>query len=148
MLRLLVALDFSDCSRHALHTALAVARRATPCHVTLLTVLDARSAEAAARDDALREVEQAVAQLNKLLHELVEARGEGPLPAEAHTHFMAVRGAAAEQIVAAAQSERADAVIMGTHGRTGLDRLLVGSVAETVVRLAPCSVLTVKPPKK
>jgi nucleotide-binding universal stress UspA family protein len=37
-----------------------------------------------------------------------------------------------------------DLIVMGTHGRTGLGRLLMGSVAETVLRKAPCPVLTVK----
>ena len=50
------------------------------------------------------------------------------------------------EIVAVATDERADLVIMGTHGRGGMSRLLLGSVAERVVRLAPCPVLTVRKP--
>jgi nucleotide-binding universal stress UspA family protein len=50
-----------------------------------------------------------------------------------------------EQIVAAAEEEKADMLVLGTHGRSGLNRLLLGSVAERVVRLAPCPVLTVRP---
>ena len=50
-----------------------------------------------------------------------------------------------EQIVAAAAEERADMIVIGTHGRSGIDRLLLGSVAERVVRTAPCPVLTVRP---
>jgi universal stress protein A len=38
-------------------------------------------------------------------------------------------------------------IVMGTHGRSGLDRLLLGSVAERVIRLAPCPVLTVRQAK-
>jgi nucleotide-binding universal stress UspA family protein len=49
-----------------------------------------------------------------------------------------------EEIVRVASAERADMIVMGTQGRTGLDRLLLGSVAERVVRLAPCPVLTVR----
>jgi nucleotide-binding universal stress UspA family protein len=37
--------------------------------------------------------------------------------------------------------------VMGTHGRSGLDRILLGSVAERVIRLAPCPVLTVRQPE-
>ncbi len=148
MLRLLVALDFSDCSRPALSAAVAVATRAGPCHLTLLTVLEPRVAsEHAQQVDAFAEVERAIGRLHDLLNAAVEARGEGPLDKAIHTHFIAERGAPAERIVAVAQREHADAVVVGTHGRTGFDRLLLGSVAETVVRLAHCSVLTVKPPK-
>ena len=50
-----------------------------------------------------------------------------------------------EEIVQAAADERADLIVMGTLGRTGLDRLLLGSVADRVVRRAPCPVLTVRP---
>ncbi len=50
------------------------------------------------------------------------------------------------EIVALATDERADLVLMGTHGRGGIDRALLGSVADRVVRLAPCPVLTVREP--
>jgi nucleotide-binding universal stress UspA family protein len=55
-------------------------------------------------------------------------------------------GDAAEEILRVAQESNADLIVMGTHGRTGLGRLLMGSVAEEVVRKAPCPVLTVKAP--
>ena len=52
-----------------------------------------------------------------------------------------------EEIVKIAGVERVDMIVMGTHGRSGLDRLLLGSVAERVIRLAPCPVLTVRQAK-
>jgi nucleotide-binding universal stress UspA family protein len=55
-------------------------------------------------------------------------------------------GDAVEAILGMAQEVQADLLVMGTHGRTGLGRLLMGSVAEQVVRQAPCPVLTVKTP--
>jgi nucleotide-binding universal stress UspA family protein len=48
----------------------------------------------------------------------------------------------ADAIVEFARSEGADLIVMGTHGRSGLSRLLMGSVAEEVLRKAPCPVLT------
>jgi nucleotide-binding universal stress UspA family protein len=60
-------------------------------------------------------------------------------------HPMAM-GSEAEGILAAAAEEKADLIVMGTHGRGGLSRLLMGSVAEHVLRKAPCPVLTVKAP--
>lgn len=56
-------------------------------------------------------------------------------------------GDAATEIVKFAADRRADVIVIGTHGRTGLDRLMMGSVAERVVRDAPCSVLVVKLPR-
>ena len=53
-------------------------------------------------------------------------------------------GHPADTIVRIAQERDADLIVMGTHGRTGLQHVLLGSVAEKVVRLAPCPVLTVR----
>ena len=58
-----------------------------------------------------------------------------------------VQGGAAEEILQVAQERKCDLIVMGTHGRTGLGRLLMGSVAEQVVRKASCPVLTVKTPQ-
>jgi nucleotide-binding universal stress UspA family protein len=54
-------------------------------------------------------------------------------------------GSPAAEIVAAASDLHADLVCIGTHGRGGLARVILGSVAELVVRQAPCPVLTVRP---
>jgi nucleotide-binding universal stress UspA family protein len=56
------------------------------------------------------------------------------------------QGDPATQILRIAQETGCDLVVMGTHGRTGLDRLIMGSVAEEVVRRASCPVVTVKAP--
>ncbi len=53
-------------------------------------------------------------------------------------------GKPAEQILRVAQERKADLIVMGTHGRTGLQHIVLGSVAEKVVRLAPCPVLAVR----
>jgi nucleotide-binding universal stress UspA family protein len=57
-----------------------------------------------------------------------------------------VQGTAYEQIVAHSQAVGADLIVMGTHGRRGVSHLFMGSVAERVVRMAPCPVLTVRSP--
>ena len=54
-------------------------------------------------------------------------------------------GYAAEEILSAIEEEKADLLIMGTHGRKGIDRILFGSVAEKVVKGAKCPVLTIRP---
>jgi nucleotide-binding universal stress UspA family protein len=53
-------------------------------------------------------------------------------------------GPATGEILATAAEAKADLIVMGTHGRTGIGRLVLGSVAEEVLRKAPCPVLTVK----
>lgn len=52
-----------------------------------------------------------------------------------------------EQVLACARDSKADIIVMGTHGHTGLKHALLGSTAERVVRLAECPVLTVRTPK-
>ena len=58
-----------------------------------------------------------------------------------------VVGHPSDNLVQYATDESIDLVVMGTHGRTGLSRLLMGSVAEAVVRRSPCPVLTIKQPE-
>ena len=62
---------------------------------------------------------------------------------ELKVRLIVLRGSAADEIVRVAEEEKADLIVIATHGRTGLDRLIFGSVAEKVVRLAKCPVLTV-----
>jgi nucleotide-binding universal stress UspA family protein len=57
-----------------------------------------------------------------------------------------LEGDPASEIVRLAKSEHADLIVLGTHGRTGIERLLLGSTAEQVLRRAPCPVLAVKEP--
>lgn len=53
-------------------------------------------------------------------------------------------GSPAREIIIKADREKADMIIMGTHGRTGMEHVLLGSVAEKVIRLAKCPVLTIR----
>ena len=57
-----------------------------------------------------------------------------------------VQGAAVPEILQAAGETKCDVIVLGTHGRTGLGRFLIGSVAEQIVRRAPCPVVAVKTP--
>ena len=75
-------------------------------------------------------------QIDKLV---AKAKGAG-----VRVRPLLLEGAAADRIVRAARSYHADLVVIGTHGRTGLARVFLGSVAERVVGTAPCPVLTVR----
>jgi nucleotide-binding universal stress UspA family protein len=59
--------------------------------------------------------------------------------------YLVATGVPIEKILDAAVDHRIDLVVLATHGRTGIKRLIIGNVAERVVRHAPCPVLTVKP---
>ena len=70
-----------------------------------------------------------------------------PLDPSIRVQHVLLEGDPATEIVQYAQDADMDLIVMGTHGRTGLERLLMGSVAEKVMREAKCSVLVVKLPR-
>jgi universal stress protein A len=75
--------------------------------------------------------------LKQFCHEWVEE-----LP---KVRYLVANGNPFEKILDAAKDHRIDLIVLATHGRTGVKRLLIGNVAEKVVRHAPCPVLTLKP---
>lgn len=133
-MRVLVALDYSDCSKMACRW---VVIRLAALKVTELIfhhACDSTENELVALEKALGELRQFVA-----------GCWEDPLPDDLEVRYAVTAGKAADEILAAAANHKVDTVVMGTHGRTGFDRFLLGSVAESVVRLAPCTVVVVKP---
>jgi nucleotide-binding universal stress UspA family protein len=80
--------------------------------------------------------------LRKMLHKIEPTDSTVP-----YEHRL-ISGEPARAIVRLAKDEDVDMILMGTHGRTGLSRTLMGSVAEAVVRRAECPVLTYKQPAK
>ncbi len=69
-----------------------------------------------------------------------------PVDPSVEVEYHVLEGDASDQILKAAQDAKADLIVMGTHGKSGFTRLLMGSVAESVLRHAPCPVLTVRGP--
>ena len=63
-------------------------------------------------------------------------------------HTEMLEGVPAKEIVEFAEKKKADLIVMGTTGKTGLERILLGSVAERVIKNAHCPVLVVKKPKE
>jgi nucleotide-binding universal stress UspA family protein len=88
------------------------------------------------------ELLQAIERASKELGEVCADAQKG-IPARVQGHVRV--GDADREIVQLASDIAADLVVVGTHGRSGIERVLLGSVAEQVVRRAPCAVLTVKP---
>lgn len=128
--------DFSKPSEHAFELACALARD-YGAHLVVLHVVSPPSVvftEGAVPPDIEFLVDEARARLEQL---------KGPDPSFAFERRIA-HGQAVESILQAIHELDADLVVLGTHGHTGLKRLLMGSVAEQVLRKSPCPVLTVK----
>jgi nucleotide-binding universal stress UspA family protein len=131
--RILIPTDFSGPSDRALQVACALARD----HGAELVILHAVPAAAVIYGPPPEEY------LEHLREELKRLGAADPKTRVVHE---LVEGDPARAILRAAREAGCDLIVMGTHGRTGLDRLLMGSVAEEVVRNAPCPVLAVKLP--
>jgi nucleotide-binding universal stress UspA family protein len=141
--RILHPTDFSPASRAAFARAVAEARadRAELLLVHVLSSVTPFAADEYMSPQTYTQLQRSLeAQGRKQLDKLV-ARAKG---AGARVRGLLVEGIAADAIVRAARSSRADVIVMGTHGRTGFARLLMGSVAQRVVGTAPCPVLTVR----
>lgn len=138
----LVPVDFSEHSHRALLYGEALAAR-TGAELDVLHVLPEMSfpdpyfAEAAQIRAMAKAAQERVPEA--LDRNVREVLGEG---VDVHTHLEV--GTPAATIVRVAEEEAIDQVVLSSHGRTGLERMLLGSVAEGVVRRAPCPVLTVK----
>ena len=136
MVTILVPTDYSSCSISAMKHAASLARGAKGS-LLILHVMESGSQfllpEAEEQKNPLRrEVDQFLKSLKQ---------SEPPL----HYEELHVEGIPVPAILSAATDAKADLIVMGTTGRTGLRRLILGSVAEEVCRRAPCPVLTLKP---
>ena len=87
--------------------------------------------------------DEILADAERRLREFVDKKGSSPVIVETR----AVTGDPFWEICQIAEQEPADLIVMGSHGRTGLAHVLLGSVAERVVRHAPCPVLVARLPK-
>ena len=143
---LLVATDFSDASRAATTYALRLAR-ALRAQLYLLHVVpenDIRLMTAISQHlessiTPTRLTEVFYAEADTRLAQLVEEAHAADVVQER----LVVTGEPAETIMSWAAAKQAQLILLGTHGRRGLEHVLMGSVAERVLRQAPCAVLVV-----
>ncbi len=91
--------------------------------------------------------EAALRRYREQAEEMIGALVEVLKPTGLDVQGLVVEGDPADAIVAAAEREAADLVVIATHGRTGWRRLVFGSVAEKVIRHAACPVLTIREPR-
>jgi nucleotide-binding universal stress UspA family protein len=139
----LVPIDFSEYSLHALDYAVELAGKLY-ARLTLLHVIQSLPVGGADMGITLpyAYIENLEAELRRSLEsyrERITAKG-------LLSDSVIVHGVPFQEIIETARARQVDLIIMGTHGRTGILHVLLGSVAEKVVRLAPCPVLVTRRP--
>jgi universal stress protein A len=145
--RLLVPYDFSAYAAHALQWALALAER-WGAKVMLLHITPVFSGVTYGRGMLLSDLHKAeaafVVRAEQGLQEVAAAQHRPTVTIETH----ALMGESVwNEICQAARREEEDLIVMGSHGHSGLAHVLLGSVAEWVVRHAPCPVLVARLPR-
>jgi universal stress protein A len=140
-LKVMVPVDFSEASRRALAWAFDYATRA-PVELHLIHVVEDRIGDVPARERYDAEVraimEQAESELRRMVPDTKERERLGTIAEHV------VRGSAAAEILRLAKKLEAEMIVMGSRGRSALAELLLGSVADKVVRAAKCPVVIVR----
>jgi nucleotide-binding universal stress UspA family protein len=147
--QILVPVDFSEYSQAALHYAAELARplgaevdvlhvSEAPIFVPYGSTIDAGVSDPSLIDMFLRRSEQALREF------VADAAKRGDVVRGSRTEM----GSPAQAITDFAKTNGYDLIVIGTHGRSGISRALLGSVAERVVRLARCPVLSVRSKSK
>jgi nucleotide-binding universal stress UspA family protein len=140
---ILVPHDFSETAEHALAVALELAERLS-AKVILMHAYEVPTygfpEGPAMTPEMSRQIESAAG--SALASVAKRCRRPG-----VDVEVVLRQGSAWTEIGAVAKETNADLIVIGTHGRRGVARVLIGSVAERVVRTAPCPVLTVRGPQ-
>lgn len=139
--KILCPIDYSDCSARALRYAAGMALKDSAV-LYLIHVVDKRVFD---YGGPIYEVpvaldSETIAKLEEKLRESVPKEVRGDIQVET----LVTMGIPVEEILKVANEEEVDIVVMGTHGRTGIAHSIMGSVAENMVRRAPCPVLVVR----
>lgn len=147
--RVVAAIDMSEASHRVLRRALLIANAAAGSEVHVVLVVDPPAVGLA--PEAVMTVEtssDSLTQLTQFVDEQAKALAaqHGSLQIGRITAHL-LTGAPSREITWLAAHIEADLIVIGTHGRTGIKRALLGSVAERVVRLSGCAVLVERPKK-
>jgi len=137
---ILVATDFSEGSDEALAAALEVGKQ-TGAALELVHVLDVGDSQRS--PFGLINYTGDAGGLTATIDRELATRADRATAAGLHCYGRILEGGPYQEIVREARDANADLIVIGTHGRRGLAHMLLGSVAEQVVRHAPCPVLTV-----
>ena len=141
---ILVPSDFSECSDEALRYGLELARR-FDAQIHLLHVVQDPVTQPWAAEGFSVPLFEVVEQWQKQAEERL--RAAVPAADRARVTVASIVATPYAEILDYASAHRVDLIVMGTHGRGGVSHMLLGSIAERVVRRAPCPVLTVRRPQ-
>jgi universal stress protein A len=138
--KILCPIDHSDCSKEALKYAVSFAMK-NEAKLYLLHIIDIRSF-----NDSVVAMSQQIPDEETL--ELLRIKLLDCIPEEIrddmNVEAIVVQGIPFAEIISTAREKDIDMIVIGSHGRTGLKHMMLGSVSEKVVRKAPCPVLTVR----
>jgi nucleotide-binding universal stress UspA family protein len=146
--RILVPMDFSGESSRAAEYALSLAAKLGASVELLHVVEDPIASGAWGAEAYVVNVPDLIAELEEDAKRRLASIKAGYDGHGVPIETCVVTGSPARTIVAMAESEECRLIVMGTHGRSGLSHMLLGSVAERVVRTAPCPVLTMRAEKR
>lgn len=137
--------DFSECSTQALVYAVDIAKHYGSKVYILHVVYDiSKAVDQYVSPLAIEEMYKDIIQRAK---EEIEKFSYDELTSLTDIERIVIAGIPHEEIIHVVNKHNIDLIVMGTHGRKGIDRILFGSTAANVVRFAPCPVLTVRVPK-
>ncbi len=140
--KILCPIDHSDCSKEALKYAVSLAMK-DEAKLLLLHIIDIRSFnEGLEAMSAQIPDEETLKQLRAKLLDCIPEEIRDDMEVEA----LVVQGIPFAEIISTAKENEIDMIVIGSHGRTGISHMMLGSVSEKVVRKAPCPVLTVRQP--
>jgi len=139
--RILFPTDFSDHAAHAQRYAVSLARQ-YGADLHLIHVVQLFSYVVDFGMDSSAQYQSVQASLQEMMDSLMNGLADEPFSVTGEL----IQGDPVKEVVSTARSDNSDLIIMGTHGRAALEHALLGSIAEKVVRKAPCQVLTVPLP--
>ncbi|NOR65689.1 MAG: universal stress protein [Candidatus Scalindua sp.] len=140
--KILCPIDHSDCSKEALKYAVSFAMK-DEAKLYLLHIIDIRSF-----NDSLVAMSQQIPDeetLEQLRMKLLDCIPED-IRDDMDVEATVIQGIPFAEIISTAKEKEIDMIVIGSHGRTGISHMMLGSVSEKVVRKAPCPVLTVRQP--
>jgi nucleotide-binding universal stress UspA family protein len=140
--KILCPIDHSDCSKEALKYAVSFAMK-DEAKLYLLHIIDIRSF-----NDSLVAMSQQIPDeetLEQLRMKLLDCIPED-IRDDMDVEATVIQGIPFAEIISTAKEKEIDMIVIGSHGRTGISHMMLGSVPEKVVRKAPCPVLTVRQP--